>query len=351
MGRLFIAWWLLGAGITAAPADERFEFAQTEMAIPIKLVLYAPDDTTASTAAQAAFNRIHYLNGVFSDYEPESELRRLTRTPVAGRVTPVSEDLWNVLACAQELSQRTEGAFDVTVGPLVRQWRRARRRGELPSAERLAQEKQLVGFQHIQLHPESRSVELRMAGMQLDLGGIAKGYVLDAAMAVLRQHGIHRALIDAGGDVVLGDPPPDKSGWTIGIAPLEFKGKASQYLSLSNVAVATSGDMFQFVEIDGKRYSHIVDPRTGVGLTDHSKVTIVAPCGMMADSLATAVSVLGPQKGLALIEATPPAAALIMRAPEGEVTVLQSSRWKELPTIEPEATGVKPSCDESAKQE
>jgi thiamine biosynthesis lipoprotein len=155
-------------------------------------------------------------------------------------------------------------------------------------------------------------------------------------LAVLRERGIRCALLDAGGDVVLGDPPPGKSGWTIGIAPLELKGKPSQYLSLANVAVATSGDMFQFVEIAGKRYSHIVDPRTGVGLTDHSKVTIVAPNGATGDSLATAVSVLGPEKGLALIESTPNTAALIMRAPDGKLTIRQSSRWKDVPIAHPE---------------
>lgn len=96
MGRLLVA-WLLGAGITAAPADERFEFVQTEMAVPIKLVLYAPDNTTASSAAQAAFNRIHHLNAVFSDYEPESELRRLMRSSTEGSPAPASDDLWNVL--------------------------------------------------------------------------------------------------------------------------------------------------------------------------------------------------------------------------------------------------------------
>lgn len=335
MGRLLCA-WLLGAGIIAAPPDQRFAFVQTEMAVPIKIVLYAPDNTTASSAAQAAFNRIHHLNAVFSDYEPESELRRLMRSSAEGKPTPASDDLWNVLVRGQELAQRTEGAFDVTVGPLVHQWRRSRRRGVLPPPDKLEEARQLVGYQYVRLHPESHAVELLKPGMQLDLGGIAKGYALDAALAVLRQRGIRCALLDAGGDVVLGDPPPGKSGWTIGIAPLELKGKPSQYLSLANVAVATSGDMFQFVEIAGKRYSHIVDPRTGVGLTDHSKVTIVAPNGATGDSLATAVSVLGPEKGLELIESTPNTAALIMRAPDGKVKICPSSRWKDVPVAHPE---------------
>lgn len=170
--------------------------------------------------------------------------------------------------------------------------------------------------------------------MQLDLGGIAKGYALDAALVVLRQHGAGRALLDAGGDLVLGDPPPGKPGWTVAIAPLEPGAAPNQYLILSRVAVATSGDMFQFVEIDGRRYSHIVDPRTGMGLTDRSKVTVVAPDGATADSLATAVSVLGPEKGLRLVDSTPGAAALIMRPAEGKPEIYTSRRWRELPAAQ-----------------
>jgi thiamine biosynthesis lipoprotein len=334
MGRLIVV-WLLGAGITAASPDQRFEFVQTEMAVPIKLVFYAPDNPTANSAAHAVYDKIHQLNGIFSDYDSESELRRLMRTAGEGKRVPVSEDLWAVLVRAQEISQRSEGAFDVTVGPLVHLWRRARRRGVLPPSDKLEEAKRLVGFDSIRFHPQGHRVELLKPGMQIDLGGIAKGYALDAALAVLRQHGITRALADAGGDLVLGDPPPDKPGWSIGIAPLELDGKPLQYLSLSCVAVATSGDMFQFVEIEGKRYSHIVDPHTGVGLTDHSKVTVVAPDGATADSLSTTVSVLGAEKGLRLIESLPQTAALIMHAPRGKVELQASSRWKELPCLGP----------------
>ena len=168
--------------------------------------------------------------------------------------------------------------------------------------------------------------------MRLDLGGIAKGYAIDEALAVLKKSGITRALVDAGGDIALGDPPPGKQGWRIGIARLEADGPPSRILLLCRVAVASSGDTWQFVRIDGKRYSHIVDPRTGLGLTDHSSVTVVAPDGMTADGLASAVSVLGPEKGLRLIEGVPGTAGLIVLAPEGKLETHQSSRWKDLPS-------------------
>jgi len=317
------------------PPLNRFEFSRIEMAVPIKIVLYAPDKTTAEEGAKAAFDRIRVLNDILSDYDAQSELRRLCETAGGGKAVPVSRDLWNVLHRAEAVSKQSGGAFDVTIGPLSRLWRRAIRRRIFPSDERLDEARPLVDYRLVRLDldlwsadlKENRSVELLKAGMRLDVGGIAKGYAVDEALAVLAKAGITRALVDAGGDIRLGDPPPDKSGWRIGVAPLEADGPPSTLLSLSRIAVATSGDAWQFVEIDGTRYSHIVDPRTGMALTDHSSVTVIAPDGMAADALASAVSVLGPQQGLKLIDATPGTAALIVRAPQGKVETHRSKRW------------------------
>jgi thiamine biosynthesis lipoprotein len=149
--------------------------------------------------------------------------------------------------------------------------------------------------------------------MRLDLGGIAKGYAGDAALKVFLEHGLQKVINDAGGDLVVGEPPPGKAGWRIGIAPLEkVDGPPSRVLEIKNAAVATSGDAFQFVEIAGVRYSHLVNPKTGLGLAVRSSVTVIAPTRIEADSLASAVSVLGPEAGLELIESTKDAAALIV---------------------------------------
>jgi thiamine biosynthesis lipoprotein len=310
------------------------------MAVPVRIVLYAPENAAATRAAEAAFSRIRQLNAILSDYDPESELRRLSSAAAEGKAVPVSKDLWQVLSQSQELSRRSAGAFDVTVGPAVRLWRRARRRHALPSPQRLRAARKLVGYQFVRLDSQHRAVELLKPGMQLDLGGIAKGYAVDEALAVLRQQGIGRALVDAGGDIVVGDPPPGKNGWRIGVTRLKADGPPSRVVLLSRAAIATSGDTWQYVEIGGRRYSHIVDPHTGLGLTDHSSVTVVAPKGILADGLASAVSVLGPKKGLELIDATPGAAALIIRAPQGSsvgstVETYRSSRWKTLPLASP----------------
>jgi thiamine biosynthesis lipoprotein len=211
----------------------------------------------------------------------------------------------------------------------VRLWRRARRQHELPSEERLAQARAAVGYEHLRLGCDPQrdgetTVQLLRPGMQLDLGGIAKGYAADEALRTLSERGIDRALIDAGGDIVMSGPPPGQTGWLIGIARLEPDGEPTQFMRLAHRAVATSGDAWQYVVIDGVRYSHIVDPRTGLGLTRRSSVTIVAHDGITADSLATAVSVLGPEKGVTLIEETPETASLVVYLDDEQVRVVQS---------------------------
>jgi len=339
MGRLIIACVLgVGSAPSEGPAPARFTFTQVEMAVPVKIVLYAPDEPTATTAARAAFERIHELNGVLSDYDPESELRGLEVAAGEGKPVPVGDDLFRVLARSQEIARRSEGAFDVTVGPVVRVWRRARQRGGLPMARRLDPARELVGYHLLRLDPNAKTVTFAKPKMRLDFGGIAKGYAVDEALAVLHEHGITQALVDAGGDMALGDPPPDAPGWRIAVAPLEADGPPSRILILSRTAVATSGDLWQFVEIRGRRYSHIVDPRTGQALTERSSVTVVAPDGMTADGLASALSVLGPEKGLALADATPGVAALIVRAAGDGVETHESRRWKELPKAQHDRT-------------
>jgi len=315
-------------------ALRRFEFTQIEMAVTVKIVLYSPDGDAATIASKDAFSRIHALNGILSDYDPESELRRLCDTAGEGKAIRVSVELWTVLEHAQRVSGQSDGAFDVTVGPVVRLWRRARRQKELPSSQALRKAESLVGYKNVRLDADHRTVELLKKGMQIDLGGIAKGYAMDEALIVLERHGMRRALVEAGGDMRLGDPPPGRAGWRVGIPPLEDpQAEPLSYLELSRVAVSTSGDIVQYVEIAGKRYSHIVDPRTGMALVDHCRVMVVGPTGIAADAITKAVGVLGPERGLKLIDETPGMAAMVTRAPQGRIEHYESSRWKELPQV------------------
>ncbi|MBI4323869.1 MAG: FAD:protein FMN transferase [Chloroflexi bacterium] len=310
------------------PALTRCEYEQPQMGLPFRIVLYAPDRPTADVAAAAAFQRIQQLNDTLSDYETDSELSQLSRTSGQGQEVPVSNDLWLVLSRAQDLAKRSGGAFDVTVGPCVNLWRKARREKKMPDPARLAQARQAVSYTRAHLDPKRQTVQLLVPDMRLDLGGIAKGYAVDEALKVLRRLGLSRALVAGGGDMAVGDPPPGKKGWRIELAPFDAtNAPPARFVLLTHAAIATSGDLFQRLEIDGKRYSHLVDPRTGIGLTDHSLVSVIAPDCITADSLTKVVSVLGPEKGLKFIEHTPKVAARIVRMPSQKVEVYESSRF------------------------
>lgn len=307
----------------------RHEFTQPQMGVPFRIVLYAHDAHAARIAAHAAFARVAALNAILSDYEDDSELTRLSRTAGSGRAVKLGPDLWRVLHRSQQFARRTDGAFDVTIGPLVQQWRRARRQRELPDPPRLTAALQATGHRHLILNARTRTATLNVPNMRLDLGGIAKGYAVDEALRILRAHGITRALVSGGGDLAAAEAPPGRPAWRIEVAPLDAQpGTTRCFVRLRHGALATSGDLFQHVEIAGQRYSHIVDPRTGIGLTDHSLVTVLAPDCTTADALATSVSVLGPEAGLKLIEATPRAAAHIARKPGERVEVLESARFR-----------------------
>jgi thiamine biosynthesis lipoprotein len=326
------------AGLSTARAEpplKRFAFDEPHMGTRFRILLYAADEETARNASRAAFDRIAALDACMSDYKADSELTNLCRK-AGGEPVAVSDELFFVLSRAQETARLSGGAFDVTVGPVVRLWRRARRTQQMPDPEKLAQARSLVGYTNVRLDARGHTVQLLKAGMQLDLGGIAKGYAADEAQAVLKKHGITRALVAAGGDIVVSRPPPGAEGWKIAIAPLLDAGEApgGPWMWLKDGAVSTSGDAEQFVVIDGKRYSHIVDPRTGIGLVGRMSATVTARDGITADSLTKVVAVLGPDKGFPIVESVEGAAARFVR---GTGDGLQRSVSKGFPPLhEPE---------------
>ena len=289
----------LGHGRTE-PELRRFDFIEPQMGTRFRIVLYAEDDAAAKRASRAAFQRVADLNNTMSDYLPESELMRLCKK-AGGPAVAVGPDLFAVLARAAEISRITDGNFDVTVGPVVRLWRRSRRSQLLPSQAELTAARALVDYRLVTLDPVERTVRLAKPGMLLDLGGIAKGYAAEAVQTVLKQHGIARALVAAGGDIAVSGPPPGKPGWEIGIARAPGETADGPTLIVHDAGVSTSGDAEQYVEIGGKRYSHIVDPRTGLGLTDSWQVTVIAPNATTSDGMTKVLCVLGPERGLKAI--------------------------------------------------
>jgi thiamine biosynthesis lipoprotein len=297
--------------LNAAPLH-RYQYSQMAMGVQVRITVYASSQSVAERACAAAFERIAEIEQVMSDYRADSELMQLC-AKAGGEPVRVSEDLFTVLKRAQELSRRTGGAFDVTVGPYVQLWRRARRGGAFPTEQELREARQRVGYEKLVLDEANRTVRLLVPGMRLDLGGIAKGYALDCALKVLQEHGIRHALLEAGGDIVAGLAPPATAGWRIEVANAAPE-RRWVYLALG--AISTSGDTEQYVEHEGKRYSHIVDPRTGLGVTTRVAATVIARDGITSDSLATALCVLGKEAGERLIRTVPGARAYVREVKE-----------------------------------
>ncbi|MEX2641390.1 MAG: FAD:protein FMN transferase [Balneolales bacterium] len=296
---------LLMPPVTEGQDLQRYEFDSPQMGTLFRIVFYARNDSLAEAASEAAFNRVQALNAIMSDYEHESELNALSRTSGSGAWEPVSPPLFFVLNRSMDISCHTDGAFDITVRPFVQLWRDATRKANpvLPHPDTLAKAAKSVGFRHMDLDAQRGAVRLNRRGMQLDLGGIAKGYAADQILDELQQFGITSALADAGGDILAGDPPPGQKGWNV-VVPARDAGGATAYreLTLSNAAITSSGDLYQSVTIGGKKYSHIIDPGTGLGLTENITVTVIAPDAVTADGYASALSVMGPEKAARLVE-------------------------------------------------
>src|SRR6266404_129501 len=307
---------------------ERFEFQSPHMGTLFTITLYATQKSMAQNAAQAAFHRVAVLDEMMSDYQADSELMRLCEAP-PGQPVRVSPELFDVLSQAQKFAAMSDGAFDVTVGPLVRLWRFARKKKALPTPAQINEAASSVGYNKLHLEAKARTVTLLAPNMRLDLGGIAKGYAADQALAILQGRGFARALVAASGDIAVGDPPPGQRGWRVSIANMDgHTNETFRSVLLRNAGISTSGDTEQFTEIDGVRYSHIVNPRTGVGLTNRIQVTIIGPNATTTDALATGVSVLGATRGLRLVDTLPRTAALIATKRDGEMRAFTSRRFK-----------------------
>ena len=297
--------WAFGALSLSATEPTRFDFSGPGMATTFRISCYAENREQAEAAAEACFTRIAKLNQVFTDYDPTSELMKLC-APEAQYPMKVSRPLGDILGRALQLAEMTHGAFDPTCGHLSQLWRRSRRQGKLPPAARLQKALAVTDWHRVTLDAEHEAVTLQ-PGTLLDLGGIAKGYAADECLRLLRQRGLPCAVVQAGGDTAVGEAPPGKMGWEVKLRTFTHPGDKDELttLLLANRAVSTSGDLYQFVEIEGTRYSHILSPKTGLGLTSRIACSVVAPDCTTSDALATAMCVLGVEKGRVLAAEMP----------------------------------------------
>lgn len=260
------------------------------MATTFRITTWCENGRAIEAAVDRAFREIARLNTLFSDYEPQSEISRLSRTH--GTAFPVSEDMWQILIRARDIAERTDGAFDFTCGHLSHLWRRAIRLKKRPPEDRLRQALEVTNWKAVEFDEARRTVCLTREGMLLDLGGIAKGFAADAALRILNHASIPHALVTAGGDLACGNSPPGSDGWDVQLRTHE-DAEPAPTIRIHDAGVSTSGDLHQFVEIDGIRYSHIVSPKTGTGLTNQVACTVIAPDTTVSDALATAYCVAG----------------------------------------------------------
>ncbi|TLU99365.1 FAD:protein FMN transferase [Dyadobacter luticola] len=282
--------------------DKRYVYEKGMMGSPFKLIFYTSSDSIADLAAKKAFDRVAELNEIMSDYRDGSEINRASAQSGSGKWIKVSKDLFDILAVSQDISAKTDGAFDATMGPLVQMWRHATRKGIFPTETEIREAKSKTGYTKLKMDKSTQSILLTQKGMRLDIGGLGKGYAAEESLKELKKMGITSAMMDAGGKIVLLNPPPGEEGWNITVS----NGSDSlKTMKLHNVGLATSGPTYRFMEYKGVRYSHIVDPKTGIGLLFHVRTTVISPDGTVADALATAFSVAGIKKSKIYLHSFP----------------------------------------------
>ena len=272
---------------------KRYAFTEPKMGSPFMIVLYCNDSLQAVDLAKQSFKLVDSFNNIFSDYLNTSELMQLNSSGGSYSSVKVSPALLDILLQSKIAYEKSEGAFDITVGPIVKLWRSARKTNQFPSAKKIGATRNLTGFNKLIIDTANKEVTLTETGMGLDLGGIAKGWIAQKIIDFLSSQKITMALADAGGDIAMSAAPPNSKGWSVGVNVPESKEELlEQSLLIQNKSVATSGDAYQFIEHGGKRYSHITDPKTGYGVTLQRNVTVIANDGATADWLATACSIL-----------------------------------------------------------
>jgi len=323
--------WARGAG----RALVRVSDGATPMGTYMLVTVYAPDEAAGRAAIAAAFARVEEVEQATSHYRKTSDLSKLNRQ-AGGPELAVSRHLWNVLRRACEVSRDTHGAFDVTVGPLVELWKRTWKKGKAPTEAEVAAVRELVDYRLLRVARDAPRARLLKRGMRVDLGGIGKGYAADQAIAALRERGITAALVAVAGDIYAMGAPPERPWWLVGIRdPVHPDKILPSPLGLRDRAVSTSGDYEQFGIVDGRRESHILDPRTARPVEGVRSVTVVAPRAMTADAYATALSVLGPEAAIAFAEKHPELEALVIYQRDGRVHTAQTAGFHRFEVTRP----------------
>ncbi|MGH9800085.1 MAG: FAD:protein FMN transferase, partial [Blastocatellia bacterium] len=274
----------------------RYEDSRISMACAYSIVVYGEDESKLTQAVNAAFDEVDRIDRLMSHYKPESPLSQLNRQ-AASQAVKVEPELFDFIAECLRYSRESDGAFDITVGSLMKTWGFFRGEGRMPKPEELAEARSKVGWQHAILNEQEQTIRFDRAGVELDLGGIAKGYAVDRAVKILKQNGIERALVSACGSTIYGlGAPPGEDGWEVKLRDPVSSQKTAMTVRLKDRALSVSGSYEKFFDLGGKRYSHIFDPRTGWPVQDVLSVAVLTSTGTAGDALDNVFYVLGVEK-------------------------------------------------------
>jgi thiamine biosynthesis lipoprotein len=291
------------------------------MGTSVEIAVSQTQAVKAEEGMEAAFREVQRIDFLMSHYREDSEISRVNRD-AGKKETKVSPEMLRMIERAIEFSSLSEGAFDITIGPVFRLWNF--REGKFPEEKKLRENLKKVGYRQIKIDRTRSSIFLQEEGMEIDLGAIAKGYAVDSASAVLKEKGIENFLVNAGGDLKVSGSKEKGVPWIVGIQHPRLPSQMVAKLSPRQAGVATSGDYKKFFIERGERYHHLLNPSTGTPARECQSVTVMAPSAMAADALATAVFVLGPKKGLALVKRMNDVHAIIV---DRGGSVLVSPHW------------------------
>jgi len=312
---------LFGLAVRAVrpPGENRLARSEFLMDTIVNAVVYSRDKAAGEQALQLAYREMTRLEALLDRHSDTSDVARINRSAGEAPVR-VSEDTMEVLKRALHIGVLSDGAFDITVAPLLSLWGFGTGGETVPEAESIASALRLVDFQQIKLDETAGTVLLKNKGSQIDLGGIAKGYIVDRAAEILLEQGITVAFLDAGGDIRVIGGKPDGSAWRIGVRHPRARREVIAVIELRDRAIVTSGDYMRYFIADDVRYHHIINPATGFPAQGLTSVTVVAADALTADALSTAGFVLGLEAAMALFESMPDVEAIIVTA-DGKVHV------------------------------
>ena len=295
------------------PAEElavRYEASHQAMGTVFTVVAYGLDARTLAQVVNEAFEEIDRLDAQMSNYRPESELEGINRR-AAREAIMVEPQLFQLIRDALRYSEETGGAFDITVGPLMKAWGFFRGQGRVPSRSELSEVLRRVGYRHVKLDPSTRALRFDAEGVELDLGGIAKGYAVDEAVEILRANGVTSALVSSGTSSLYAlGAPPEERGWKVTLRDPYEAEKVGDVVYLKNYSLSASGNYEKFFKLGGKTYCHILDPRDGRPVANMLATAVLAPRAVESDALSTAFFVLGPVRSRKYLSTHPSLAAL-----------------------------------------